>query len=46
MIAMAFLLVGLWFRTKPWYRSRIAVPGSALIALVGAFWFVQRTVGF
>ena len=45
-IAMAFLLVGIWFRTKPWYRSRIAVPGSALIALVGAFWFVQRTVGF
>ena len=45
-IAMAFLLVGLWFRTKPWYRSRIAIPGSALIALVGAFWFVQRTIGF
>ena len=45
-IGMAFLLVGLWFRNKPWYRSRIAVPGSAIIALVGAFWFVQRTIGF
>ena len=44
-IALAFLLVGLWFRTKPWYRRRIAVPASALIALVGAFWFLQRTIG-
>ena len=44
-IALAFLLVGLWFRSKPWYRRRIAVPASALIALVGAFWFLQRTIG-
>ena len=45
-LAVAFGLVGYWFRAKPWYRSRIAIPGSALIALVGAFWFVQRTIGF
>ena len=45
-IAVAFGLVGYGFRAKPWYRARIAIPGSALIALVGAFWFVQRTVGF
>ncbi len=41
-LAAAFLTVGLWFGKRPWYQSRIAVPASALIALVGAYWFVQR----
>lgn len=41
-IAIAFALVGYWFRDKPWYRARIAVPASILIALVGAYWFVER----
>ena len=41
-IAIAFLAVGLWFRNKPWYRTRIAVPASVMIALVGAYWFVER----
>lgn len=43
-VAIAFLAVGVWFRDKPWYRARIAVPASAAIALVGAYWFVERTV--
>lgn len=41
-ITGAFLTVGLWFGRRPWYQSRIAVPASAVIALVGAYWFVQR----
>lgn len=41
-IAIAFLLVGFWFRNKEWYRARIAVPASLLIAAVGAYWFVER----
>ena len=41
----AFLLVGVWFRKKPWYRQRIVIPGSLLIAGVGLFWFIQRVVG-
>ena len=41
-IAAAFLLVGLWFGKKSWYRSRIAIPASIAIALVGAYWFVER----
>jgi len=41
-IAVAFVLVGYWFREKPWYRSRIAVPASAAIAAVGAWWVVER----
>ena len=41
-IALAFLAVGLWFGHKPWYRTAIAIPASAVIALVGAYWFVER----
>lgn len=41
-IAAAFLVVGLWFGRKPWYRSRIANPASILIAAVGAWWAFER----
>nr|WP_093094278.1 HupE/UreJ family protein [Shimia aestuarii] len=41
-IALAFCAVGFWFGKKPWYRARIAVPASAVIALIGAWWFVER----
>ncbi len=41
-IAIAFLLVGYWFGAKEWYRARIAVPASLVIAAVGAYWFVER----
>ena len=40
-IALAFLAVG-WFRNEPWFRRRIAVPCSLVIAAVGMFWAVQR----
>ncbi len=38
----AFLLLGLPFREKPWYRARIVVPGSVVIAAIGLIWFIQR----
>lgn len=41
-IGIAFLAVGLWFARKPWYRGRIAIPASIIIAMIGAFWFVER----
>ena len=41
-IAAAFLLVGLWFGRKDWYRRVIAVPASVIIGLVGAYWCVER----
>lgn len=41
-ISLAFLAVGVWFRYKPWYRMRIAIPASVMIAAVGAYWFVER----
>ena len=42
-IAAAFLAVGLW-RKESWYRPRIVVPVSFVIALVGAFWTVERAL--
>ncbi len=41
-IAACYLLVGLWFADRPWYRRAIVTPVSAAIALVGAYWFVER----
>jgi hypothetical protein len=38
----AFLLVGLPFRNKPWYRRRVVIPGSIAIAAVG---FLVRPAG-
>lgn len=43
-IATAWLLLAVWFGDRPWYRARIAVPASAVIACVGAWWFLERTV--
>ena len=41
-IIIAFLLVGLAFRKRAWYRSRIASPASTMIGLIGAWWFFER----
>ena len=41
-IALAFLAVGYWFGGKDWYRARIAVPASLVIAAIGAYWFIER----
>lgn len=43
-ILVAFLAVGLWFGKKDWYRRVISVPASVGIALIGAYWFLERTV--
>jgi hydrogenase/urease accessory protein HupE len=42
-IAVTFSLVG-WFRHKPWFRPRIAIPASLAIAAIGLVWAVQRVV--
>lgn len=43
-IAIAFLSVGYWFRDKPWYRARISIPASLVIAAIGTYWFVERVI--
>lgn len=41
-ILIAFLVVGYWFGAKEWYRRVISIPASLAIALVGAYWAVER----
>ncbi len=40
-IALAFLVVG-WFRNRTWYRKRVTIPVSCLIALTGLVAMIQR----
>lgn len=44
-ISLAFLLTGLWFRHKAWYRNRFVIPASLAIAATGLYWTVERVVG-
>jgi hypothetical protein len=41
-IIAAFLLLGLPFGNKPYYRKRIVMPLSIIIAAVAAYWTVER----
>jgi hydrogenase/urease accessory protein HupE len=43
-IATAFLLVGWHCANRAWYRSRIVVPVSVLIACTSVYWTVERLV--
>ena len=44
-ISVCFVSIGFWFGQKKWYRSYLTNPLSAMIAIVGLFWFIER-VGF
>jgi len=41
-IAIAFILLGLWFKNKDKYRKFIVVPGSTFISIIGIYWFLER----
>jgi hypothetical protein len=41
-IAVAFVALALPFGRKDWYRARIAIPASCVIAAVGAWWTFER----
>ncbi|MEW5757461.1 MAG: HupE/UreJ family protein [Pseudomonadota bacterium] len=43
-IALAYLLLGRWFRDPRAYRARVTLPVSGLIALTGVYWAVSRAV--
>lgn len=44
-ILIAFLVLELPFGKFDWYRSRIAIPASAAISVIGAYWFFERIFG-
>ncbi|MEL0110175.1 MAG: HupE/UreJ family protein, partial [Rickettsiales bacterium] len=41
-IGLAWLATGLWYRRRPWYRARVVLPASGLIALTGLYWTAER----
>jgi len=41
-ISFAFVLLGFWFKDLREYRKFIVVPGSVLISIIGAYWFLER----
>ena len=41
-IAAAYAAIGYWFGDKPYYRSRVIVPASALITVVAIYWVIER----
>lgn len=43
-ILLAFLMVGLWFSKKKWYHEVIVQPASAIIAVTGLYWTIDRVV--
>ena len=40
-IGLAFLAVS-WPRRRNWYRARVVLPASGMIAFIGAFWTIKR----
>ena len=43
-ILAAFLLFGLWFGKKPYYRKYVVIPLSILIAAIALYWLIERTL--
>ena len=43
-VLMAFIFLGYWFNKKGYYKSLIAQPISAIIGLIGFFWFIERII--
>lgn len=41
-ILTAFLLLGLWFGNRQWYKKVVAIPASLLISLIAFYWFIER----
>ncbi|MCW3102652.1 MAG: hypothetical protein JWO09_1092 [Bacteroidetes bacterium] len=41
-ILLAWLLICKWTHHKPWYRKRIVIPVSAVIAVVALYWTIAR----
>ncbi len=42
-IIACWALLGAWFSKKSWYKTRIIIPLSAIIALIALYWTIERT---
>jgi len=38
----AYLLIGLWFGKREWYRTLVIIPSSLVISLIAFYWFIDR----
>ena len=43
-IAVAYVLLALPFGRSNYYRSRVSIPISCMIAIIGVWWVLERTV--
>ena len=43
-IAIAYLLLALPFGRSAYYRARVTIPASCIIALIGFWWVLERTL--
>lgn len=43
-ILMCWLIIGKWFYQKKWYRQRIIVPISCIIAIISLYWIYERMI--
>jgi hypothetical protein len=43
-IAPAYFLAGMWFQNRSWFRRRLVIPASVLIAAIGLYWTAERIV--
>ncbi|HRI34394.1 MAG TPA: HupE/UreJ family protein [Saprospiraceae bacterium] len=43
-ILMCWLIIGKWFYQKSWYRQRVIIPASCIIALISVYWIYERMV--
>ena len=42
LILMAYFFMAKWYSAKPYYQTRIVLPLSLVIALIAAYWTVER----
>ena len=42
LVLLAAALLVWAIRNKSWYRQRVQIPASLMIAVVGLFWFIER----
>ena len=44
MVLIPLLVMGAFIARRRWYRPGVEIPASALIAVTGGYWFVERVI--